>query len=115
MYYDIFISYRHADSQQQAEALYDQLKTEYSGKVFLDKSSIPIGASWTDALYDALKSARLVLAIIGPEWERTKSQQSDQWSINEEGDWVHLEILSSLLDEHPVVPVLIRGANPPRN
>jgi serine/threonine protein kinase len=115
MSYDIFISYRHADSQQQAQALYDRLNKEFVGKVFLDKRSIPIGASWTDALYYALESSRLVLAIIGPEWMGTKSQQSDKRHINEEDDWVRLEILSSLLDEHPVVPVLIRGAKPPEN
>jgi TIR domain-containing protein len=83
MSYDIFISYRHDDSQQQAQALYDQLNTALVGKVFLDKCSIPIGASWTNALYDALKSSRLVLAIIGPEWGGTKSQQSDKRHINE--------------------------------
>ena len=56
MSYDIFISYRHADSQQQAQALYDQLNAKFDGKVFLDKCSIPIGSSWAYALYDALKS-----------------------------------------------------------
>lgn len=115
MSYDIFISYRHADSQQLAQTLYDQLNTVFSGKVFLDKCSIPIGASWADALYEALKSSRLVLAIIGPEWRGTKSPQSDERRIDDEGDWVRLELLSSLLDEHPVVPVLIRGAKPPEN
>jgi hypothetical protein len=87
MSYDIFISYRHADSQQQVQALYAQLNKAFVDKVFLDKRSIPIGASWTDALYDALHESRLVLAIIGPEWGGTKSQQSDKRHINEEGDW----------------------------
>jgi|RhiMetdeSRZDD1v2_1073273.scaffolds.fasta_scaffold61624_4 serine/threonine protein kinase len=114
MDYDIFISYRHADSQQQAQTLFAQLEIEFGyNKVFLDKCSIPIGASWTDALHAAIKSARIVLAIIGPEWEKTTSQQPDKLHTSDEDDWVRLEILSSLLNEQPVVPVLIKGAKPP--
>src|SRR5262245_37847544 len=84
MSYDLCLSYRHADSQHQAQALYDQLNAEFDGKVFLDTCSIPIGSAWTDVLYDALKSSRLVLAIIGPEWEGTQSQQWDKRHMNDE-------------------------------
>lgn len=107
---DIFISYRRSDSKNQAERLYNDLQREFGkDEVFMDTSSIDLGDKWPDKLEDALKSARMVLVIIGPDWLKAVDDKGVR-RIDNVNDWVRLELAKSLEYAHRIVPVLVNDA-----
>jgi hypothetical protein len=65
----IFINYRGEDTHSYAMLLYREL-TRCLGPemVFLDTVSIPAGADYVQQLTDRVRSARVVLAVIGARW-----------------------------------------------
>ena len=109
----IFISYRREDSSAEAGRLHSTLLHELgSNNVFMDTSGISPGGEWPKVLADALKAARVVVVIIGPEWLRS-SDQYGRRRIDQEGDWVCREIETALRDNKNILPVLVGGAKPP--
>lgn len=110
---DIFISYRRADSKEQADRLFNDLKIEFGiDQVFMDTSSIDLGDKWPEKLETALKSARMVLVVIGPGWLKATDKQGIR-RIDNESDWVRLELTKSLQYNHAIVPVLVNDADLP--
>lgn len=109
----IFISYRREDSAAEAGRLRTTLLGQFGDEaIFMDTSSIQPGARWPSRISSALKSAKAVLVITGPEWIRV----SDQWGgrrIDEENDWVRKEIEQALGQDKEVIPVLVREAGVP--
>lgn len=106
----IFVSYRREDAGAEAWLLQEKLGDHLGrGDIFLDRSSIAPGSAWPDRLRQALDSARAVLVVIGPNWLK----ESDEWSrrrIDQEDDWVRLELEQALDADKLVLPVLVRGA-----
>ena len=109
----IFISYRRADSASETGRLHDSIVKELGEEVvFMDTSSIELGAQWTQELEDALQSAQVVVVVIGPDWLRI----SDEWGmrrIDQENDWVRREIEVTLNSDKKLLPVLVKGAKLP--
>ncbi|KOG31061.1 4a-hydroxytetrahydrobiopterin dehydratase [Streptomyces resistomycificus] len=109
----IFVSYRREDGQAEAWLLQERLTARLGGAaVFLDTSAIPPGSVWPDRLRQALDNASAVLVLIGPNWIRA----ADEWSrrrIDQEGDWVRLEVAQSLESGKLVLPILVSGAAMP--
>ena len=109
----IFISYRKDDAAAEAWLLQAKLNDQLGGaSVFLDESGVAPGAHWPNRLHQALDSASAVLVVIGPNWLTA----SDEWArrrIDLQGDWVRLEIETSLNAGKHVIPVLTRGAAMP--
>src|SRR2546430_17730464 len=65
----IAIPYRRQDSSPIAGRLYDRLQAEFGkGSVFMDFDSIPYGVDFREHIKQTLQSAKVVVAIIGPEW-----------------------------------------------
>lgn len=104
----VFVSYRRADTGWTAVALADALR-RWRVVPFLDNSSIALGAEFADVLADAVRGAAVLVALIGPDWDRPPL--SDR--LADERDWVRRELL--LAEEHGVeiVPVLVDRAGPP--
>ena len=65
MIYDVFISYRGAD-RVLARKLEHRLRSRWGSRIFLDEQSLMAGQPWEKQLQDALKQARVMLALIGP-------------------------------------------------
>ena len=65
---DVFISYRGAD-RVLARKLEYRLRSRWGGRVFRDERGLPAGQAWADGLTDAMKEARVMIALIGPGWE----------------------------------------------
>ncbi|GGZ33472.1 4a-hydroxytetrahydrobiopterin dehydratase [Streptomyces poonensis] len=109
----IFVSYRREDGAAEAWLLQARLSDRLGGAaVFLDDYAIPPGAVWPDRIRRALDSASAVIVVIGPHWVVA----ADEWSrrrIDQEDDWVRLEIAESLASNKNVLPVLVRGAAMP--
>jgi hypothetical protein len=106
----VFISYRRADSAPDAGRLTDSLRHLLGrGAVFRDVGSIPPGDNFDTALDEALKCARAVIVLIGPDW---LAELSRRQSLPER-DFVRLEVSRALQGARRVIPVLLRGAQLP--
>lgn len=92
----LFISYRRVDSQHASLAIADRLRWAFGAEnVFLDHGSIRTGKAWPKALADALREARVMVAVVGPNW----LSATDEWGrrrIDDRGDWVRQELLTGL-------------------
>jgi pterin-4a-carbinolamine dehydratase len=110
----IFVSYRRADTAAQSLALRLELETHFrAAQVFLDTHTIQGGEVWPTQIQDALRVAKVVIAVIGRQW--TGMLEGGARRIDDADDWVHKEI-SYALDRKPgaIVPILIDGTPPLR-
>lgn len=110
----IFISYRRKDSQAATLGLAEQLRGIFGfNHVFLDNTIDP-GNKWPDRIEQALESADILLAVIGPRW-LTASDKYGRRRIDIESDWVRREIKTAIKMRIPIIPILVRGANLPED
>jgi len=108
----IAISYRRQDSNPVAGRLYDRLQAEF-GKdtVFMDFDSIPYGVDFREHIKHTLRRAKVIVAIIGPDWAGAKDKSDRR--IDDPSDFVRLEIASALETGIPIIPVLINNTPMP--
>jgi pterin-4a-carbinolamine dehydratase len=110
----IFISYRRLDSEADAGRLMDTLLPKLDDcTVFLDTSSIEIGAEWPASIRDELYRTSDVIVLIGPEWLRAGADAYGRRRIDFSDDWVRQEIETALKEGKNVIPVLLRQAKMP--
>src|SRR5436305_5504247 len=108
----IAISYRRQDSSPVAGRLYDRLQAEFGkGSVFMDFDSIPYGVDFREHIKQTLGRAKVVVAIIGPEW--TGGKELANRRIDDPTDFVRLEVASALESGIPIIPVLINNTPMP--
>lgn len=103
----LFISYRRADSADVAGRIYDRLVGHYGAEqVFKDVDCIPLGVDLRAYLMAEVGRCRAMLVLIGRDWFGTRR-------LDDEHDFVRLEIEAALARDVPVVPVLVQGASMP--
>jgi hypothetical protein len=108
----IAISYRRQDSSPVAGRLYDRLQAEFGkGTVFMDFDSIPYGVDFREHIKTTLQRAKVVIAIIGPEWCGGRDPSNRR--IDDPTDFVRLEVASALENGIPIIPVLINNTPMP--
>lgn len=109
----IFISYRRSDTEGYAGRLEDTLG-EYFGKdrVLRDIGAIVPGQDFKQKSEEIATSTAAVIVLIGPGW--LSSQSGGKPRLHEPGDLVATEIKAALDSGHVIVPVLVQGANMPR-
>src|SRR2546423_415729 len=108
----IAISYRRQDSSPVAGRLYDRLQAEFGkGTVFMDFDSIPYGVDFREHIKQTLQRAKVVVAIIGPEW--TGGKELSNRRIDDPTDFVRLEVASALENGIPIIPVLVNNTPMP--
>ena len=94
----IFLSYRRTDSPQ-ACRIYDWLVQRFGhDSVFMDVAAIPIAVSFPDYIRQAIANSKLLIVLIGSEWQK---------KIHEADDPVRMEIEVALASNITVLPVLI--------
>jgi hypothetical protein len=103
----IFISYRRSESQLHTLALYHRLQQEYRDQVFMDQQTMKVGENFRLRIEGQLQGCRVLLAVIGPGWASERLQSPR--------DWVRLEITTALKRGIAVIPVLIDGAQMPKD
>ncbi|MDX1913212.1 MAG: toll/interleukin-1 receptor domain-containing protein, partial [Saprospiraceae bacterium] len=110
MPYEIFISYRRDDAAAEAGRLFDRISWSCPPQtVFQDVEEIKPGERWPDKIQQTLRECRLVLVVIGPDFLKV----ADEWGmrrIDQENDWVRLEIQTALEENKHIIPVLMEGA-----
>ncbi|HEV3166689.1 MAG TPA: toll/interleukin-1 receptor domain-containing protein [Isosphaeraceae bacterium] len=106
----LFISYRREDSNNIAGRIYDRLVEEFGKKnVFKDVDSIPLGADFRLILRDAVGQCDVVLSVMGKHWVDA-TDRAGKMRLEEETDFVRVEIEAALERGIPVIPVLVDGA-----
>ena len=109
---DIFISYRRDDTGGYARGLFEHLDKRFPNRVFFDWEAIELGDGFVSRLEGAGGSARILLALIGPQWSSIANSTGGR-RIWAQGDHVQREIATALRRDIPVIPVLLRGAAMP--
>jgi TIR domain len=103
----IFISYRRADTANQAGWLADRLAAQYGRhQVVKDVDSIQLGNDFADVIAAAVTSCNVLLALIGHQWLAAAAAAGPN-------DFVRVEIESALTRGVQVIPVLVDGARMP--
>ncbi len=112
--HSIFISYRRDDSEGEAGRLSDDLSEIFhEDSVFMDVNAIQPGRDFRKAIDESIHKCSVVLAILGPTWLESKSSLG-QRRLEDEADFLRLELVSALQRDIAVIPVLIRGTRMPR-
>lgn len=109
----IFINYRRADSADVSGRIYDRLVEEYGvDSIFKDVDSIPFGIDFREYLDNSVKECDLLLVVIGNKWLKILDEEGNR-RIDNESDFVRIEIESALKREKPVIPLFVHNASPP--
>jgi hypothetical protein len=78
----------------------------------MDVNAIQPGRDFRKAIDESILKCSVLLAVVGRDWLESKNA-SGQRRLDDESDFVRLEIASALQRDIPVVPVLVRGAKMP--
>lgn len=108
----IFISYRRQDATGSVGHLSKDLRYYFKEEVFRDIADIEFGEDFEKALARALESCSVMLAVIGPRWLEA-SDKNGQRRLNNEKDWVRLEIAMALKRGIRVIPILLENTPMP--
>ncbi len=79
----------------------------------MDVNAIQPGRDFRKAIDESIHQCSVLLAVLGRDWLESKDALG-QRRLDDETDFVRLEIASALQRDIPVVPVLVRGARMPR-
>ena len=106
----IFICYRRDDSADSVGRVYDNLALEFGSEaVFRDVDNIPLGVDFRDHIRESLRTCRIGLVIIGPEWTGS-GQVTEQTRLDDPADHVRIECETMLKDQKIItIPCFVRG------
>ncbi len=86
----VFISYRRDDGPENAQLLAQHLKRNFGeDSVFLDTSRLKPGGNFPSDLKQAVKSAKIMIVLIGPNW---KGKDGVGNRLEDKKDWVRKEL-----------------------
>jgi hypothetical protein len=106
----IFINYRRDDAPGVAGRLFDYLSTKYPrGDLFMDVDTMQPGVDFVEQLDAQVAQCRVLLAIIGQHWLESVDH-GGQRRLDNDGDYVRVELSAALKRAIPVIPVLVDGA-----
>jgi hypothetical protein len=111
----MFVSYRRDDAADVTGRICDWLRFEFGNdSVFQDVDDIEPGLDFRTVLREALDECDVLLAVIGRAWLEATDQRGTR-RIDNESDFVHLEIATALERGLPVIPLLVSGATMPES
>ncbi len=110
----IFVSCRREDTAGYADRLYDDLCDHFGrSRVFRDVEAIGPGTDSARAIQNAVRSCRVLLALIGRNWLHVADAMGHR-RLDDSQDLVHLEIATALKEDGAlVIPVLLEDADLP--
>jgi len=111
---NIFISYRRQDSPDVTGRIYDRLVNHFGQeRIFRDVDSVPLGVDFRRYLDEKVGRCEILLAVIGNHWLAVRDGGTGR-RIDDQGDFVRIEIESALRRGIPVIPILVNGATMPK-
>ena len=107
----IFISYRRSDTGGHASHLFERLQCWHAAEeLFFDVSSVDLGDDFPEEIEQAIRVAKIILVIIGPDWLKSINERVSQSDI----DFVRREVSIALeranAGEASIFPILVGGA-----
>jgi hypothetical protein len=106
----IILSYRRADSAGIAGRILDRFVAHFGAdSVFMDIDNIPFGVDFREHIKSELGNSDIVLVIMGLRWFSDGGVRR----IDNENDFVRIEVETALRRGIPVIPVLVDGATMP--
>src|SRR5437763_294213 len=109
----LFINYRREDTAPYAGRLYDRLTAHFSqDQVFMDIDQIEPGEDFVEVINRKVGSCDIAIVAIGPNWLRA-TDVSGKRRLDDEEDFVRMEIVAVLQRKIRVIPVLVGGARMP--
>ena len=112
----IFISYRRSDAGGHAVRVFERLRGQFGEQyVFFDQDAIEPGDHFPDHIDKAIRSAAVVLVVIGPEWLEALNERA----ANQKTDFVRREVSIAVKrkrnpdDQVDVIPLLVSDATMP--
>jgi hypothetical protein len=109
----IFLSYRREDSSGYAGRLFDALSEAFGeASVFMDIDTIAPGQDFVQVIDEALVRCEVALVLIGPNW-LAMADRHGRRRLDNDGDFVRMEIEGALTRNIRVLPVLVGGADMP--
>ena len=108
----LFISYRRDDSAGYARAIHSRLVQHFSkDQVFMDVDTVEPGADFVQAIQKAVGECDVLVALIGKRWAGRESSGISR--LDNEKDYVRLEVSMALARDVRVIPVLVDGMTMP--
>ena len=102
-----FISYRRQDSSAASRWLSQTIQRTFGPvSAFIDSDSIRMADDWPERINGALRSATVLIAVIGSSWLRIADEYNRR-RIDKEDDWVRNEIRHALENGIMVLPILL--------
>ena len=106
----LFISYRRGDAAGHAGRLSDRLVARFGeDRVFIDVEDIKPGDDFEHAIERTLSQCDHLLAVVGPHWLKALNERA-----GDANDLVRREICSAMEKGIRVIPILVGGAQMPR-
>src|SRR5215831_4285717 len=110
----VFINYRREDTAPYAGRLYDRLTAHFGGdQVFIDIDQIEPGEDFVEAINRKVSACDIAIVAIGPDW-LDATDASGKRRLDDEEDFVRMEIVAALQRNIRVIPVLVGGTQMPR-
>jgi hypothetical protein len=110
----VFINYRREDTAPYAGRLYDRLTVHFGeGQIFIDIDQIEPGEDFVEAINRKVSACDIAVVAIGPNWLHA-TDASGKRRLDDEEDFVRMEIVAALQRKIRVIPVLVGGAQMPR-
>jgi hypothetical protein len=110
-----FISYRRDDSRSITERIYDRLVAHFGKEAFFkDVDSILMGSDFRQKLEEAVSTCDTLLAIIGEHWLSIEDPHGGR-RIDNNDDFVRIEIETALQRRFKVIPILVNDAKMPQS
>lgn len=108
----VFISYRRDDAAGYARAIHDELTEHFPPeRVFMDVDAIEPGLPFDEVIRNAVGKCTVLLVLIGARWLAPGADGRSR--LEDERDFVRLEIAAALARGIRVIPVLLDGAPMP--
>ena len=109
----IFLNYRRQDSAAFAGRLYDHF-VEHFGQdsVFIDIDTISLGVDFVEAIQEKMAICEVLLVLIGKQWLTCSDTAGRR--LDNPNDFVRLEIVAAKDRGIRIIPVLVDGAEMPR-
>jgi TIR domain len=110
----LFINYRREDTAPYAGRLYDRLTAHFSeDQVFMDIDQIEPGEDFVEVINRKVGTCDIAIVAIGPNWLHA-ADASGKRRLDDEEDFVRMEIVAALQRNIRVIPVLVDRAQMPR-
>lgn len=109
----VFISYRRDDAAGYARAIYEELTERLPpDAVFMDVDAIEPGLPFDEVIRNAVGQCKVLLVLIGARWLAHGADGRSR--LEDERDFVRLEIAAALARKIRVIPVLLDGTPMPK-